>query len=461
MYNGEIMSYTIEDGVLEIDISFNDYDELEDIRELEEIYASLDNALNQLKAPIHKLKFACWNLGVVGPIFNERVVAMLNSIKVSLEKICPHIIDIDFNSSEDIYLVSHHKFIFDFINEMSARNQEKLSQLRLGLNRVCRPNVYLTKNFFKQFALLNAFNFKSNFLDEKSIKSMMNFIEKHRFLRSIDIDLRGSSHTFDLREVLKNKHLEEINFTSHVLYPCDWDTFESKKQNYWSELGQLVKTHPSLTHFSFRVLSPYYKEDIKNIGDHIVTHFIDKMAYNRSLDELCVQIIHDVDERIDVLKTDITKQHFLSQSSLVSLKIHVDGHIIEDFPELTEKTKNGRERLFRYADALDAPDKDVILSLEKYMHHFFSRVYQTILNNEAQNQSKFVLNYVTKMFASTEVNHLPMDLIDNLVLSFLKPKDLCKLSIATGGFFHQKKHTVQLEPPCESIKATLNCLPYH
>lgn len=448
-----------------------DFEELT-LAEFQTEFDAFDTALKQIQTPITKFKLSWINSGQAGER-GDNVKTYYNAIVASLEQLTstlnglennrvsldglendsvPCYLDIDFSTYEqqtDDELISS---FFDFIEHFPTTHNVVNLALNLDSVRTEPANDFFTDNFFASFPVIEALTLKANFIDDESVDRMIAFIKNHEHLKSINVDLTTGSHVFDLRQIMLNESLKKIIFKHSALYPVGWDDARHKpwlisdewKYNYWIELGRRIKQHPNLELFDLYIENDWYKNDAQTVNNVLINEFIHMIAYNRSLSKVSIKILGD-NYQFNEAKTAITQRHFLEHSSLVDLALNVEGiHLNANSPamlQLRTQTLANRENLQRLA-ADPNPDLSMRLHLAKYIHYFMSQAYQPI-NIDSMASVRFTSVYISTMLQNIKLYNLPIDLISDQVLSFLQPKEVCKLSAATGGFFHQKRFNLE------------------
>jgi len=447
------MAYSITaSGVVNVEFNFEDLT----LNAFTTEFASFNADLQTNNMPINTFELAWTNSGSVGSNDDEAtdidyinaIVESLHTLSLTLnsieDRISLHTLNIDFSTNEPAGEIELIDSIFTFIKDFPKISDVKNLALNLygiEMENEMDSSVLFTTDFFNLFTSIESFTVKMNYMDSLSENRMMAFIKNHAYLKSINLDLEGSAHDFDLRQVMLNKNLIAVKFMSEALYPTVWDQNRDAptpisnegKLTYWAQLGHCIKRHPNLTCFNFTIKNQVHQEST-NINNALINNFLHEIAYNRCLTGLFVSISIG-NTPVDAAQTAITQQHFLENSSLVDLELHLRGIQLQPNAQLRTQTLANRQTLQLLAETPNTDLDTTTLGHAKYIHYFFSQAYQPINMTHA----KFSLGYISSMLKNLDLYRLPKCVIENDMLSFLSPKDVCKLSAATGGFFHQKR----------------------
>lgn len=471
------MTYSIDlSGIVQFNIDLECYDIPEEHEDSENIddamqlnlitkeFELFNNALLETNIPIHTFNFSLSNSGCVNDAYLEASTNFLDDLSTTLENIenllNVRTLEISFYTSELIYdqelVDSMCNFIYNF------PNADKITDLKLNLHGVAVDDdshiapdaiTLFADDFFSQYTSLKAFAISANYLNDSSTSLLMAFIIHHAKLTSLTVDLSGGSRTFDLRQVLLNKNLNVLQVEHNSLYPGTPP--KPFIPFYWMQLGQHIKSHPNLNTLKIKLSNEHKPAEPENIN-LLIREFLRHIAYNRSLNNLCI-IIQEYNNNLhNDADTALIQQHFMENSSIENLEINLKGIVLltvverkkQPYAALRQQTLANRENLQNLAAAPN-PDLTTTLHLAKYVPHFVSQAYQPI-NEDNMASVRFKLGYISAMLNTIKLYDLPIDLIADQVLSFLQPKDVCKLSVATGGFFHQKRFEMDAAQPSDT-----------
>ncbi len=441
-----------------IDIKY-DYDD-PDCQELS-ISSIQVNFLNQLIIPllqsssiIKELNCSLLNMGSVPEeyelVFRFLLKQLIEAINVLNSTCKPTQLYLDFSSSEEVHFLDD--LIFELIEVIP--NKDSISTLHLNFHNLVKENdSILTKDFFSPFSSLRALYLNVNYMG----CDITSFIQTHHYLTSIDLNFTGAPAPYpNVLNMLQNKHLHSLKYEIQAdKYDDDEKILpqhiaDDQIADYYQVLAECIQKHHALTvlHFNFG-----YAHHLQYKGI-VLNDFLKTIAYSRSLIDLSIKVGIEnsaSNRRYNVIDNALLTEHFLKHASLEQLNIQINGEkLVKQMSQHTHTQHDLIQALIKPNEPLNKPT----LRLEKYAYYIILNAFQ--LFSAPKSITRHSLDYIVKILSHALEHHqqigfsYPRD-IEEKVLTFMEPLDVLKMSMASNGFFYQKR--LELSAPQAQISA--------